>query len=450
MMKMKTWGIGIVLIGCAATIACVSTPYHPIVIEPRTTEAAPPPGGSDQPFYDDLAAYGRWVFAAGPGWVWSPYNVQVGWRPYQLGHWVFTDYGWTWASDEEWGSVVYHYGRWNMDPTYGWVWVPGTEWGPAWVAWHEGGSYVGWAPLPWQVSIQAGVGLTGASLNVTIEPSWWCFVNARNLVDPGLSGYIVPAARNATLIQVTRNVTNYTYIDNRIVNQGVRVESIGKLVGHTIPRYRVAQADPRDVARGGKVNGEEFLISRPDPGRGRKWPARPLPPGHNEEYRGRGFRPVATQPEPAPVATQPDAAPGTGEPQAVPALQPAPNPAPPTRAQPEPPSRSRGRKFLEGLMRQEPPRRSPQGATASGQPPAASSPSAATPPSAAAQPNGPAPGNRQGVTTPPANPDPAKGQPASANGRGRRNAPPKGGKPKADAPKSDGSDSDKAKTERQD
>src|SRR5207245_4370982 len=136
-MKTRLWSIGIVLIGCAAAVACVSYPYTPVASAPVAPTAAPP-GGSDQPFYDDLAPYGRWVYAAGPGWVWSPYNVQAGWRPYQVGHWVVTDYGWTWASDEQFGSVVYHYGRWNQDPSYGWIWVPGTEWGPAWVAWHEG------------------------------------------------------------------------------------------------------------------------------------------------------------------------------------------------------------------------------------------------------------------------------------------------------------------------
>src|SRR6267143_1539357 len=225
-MKTRHWGgIGIVLVGCAAAIACVTYGYQTVPNGPVAPEVAPA-GGSDQPFYDDLAPYGRWVYSTRPGWVWSPYNVQAGWRPYVLGHWVFTDYGWTWASDEQWGWAVYHYGRWHQDPSYGWVWVPGTEWGPAWVAWHEGGGYVGWAPLPWQVRVQAGVGLDWAGVNVS-------------------------------LIQVTQNVTNYTYVNNRVVNQGVRVEAIGKAVGHTIPRYRVAETDSPETTRGGKVRGQD-------------------------------------------------------------------------------------------------------------------------------------------------------------------------------------------------
>jgi len=464
-MKMRLRGIAIVLCVCAAAIACVTAPYRPIVVQPNTTVAdAPPEGGSDQPFYDDLSPYGRWVFVTGPGWVWSPYNVQAGWRPYQLGHWVFTDYGWTWASDEQWGSVVYHYGRWNMDPTYGWIWAPGTEWGPAWVAWHEGGGFVGWAPLPWQVRVEAGVGIDWAGINITLQPSSWCFVNARYLVDPGLRSQIVPTARNVSLIQVTHNVTNYTYIDNRVINGGVRVETINRAVGRTIPRYRVADADPREVARGGKVRGDEFLVARPDPSRGRSR-GRDLPPGHDPAHFPRGFRQVGRQPEPAPVVTPPDQAttgqpamgqPANGQPaNGQPAngqpgvTQPGPNPAPPVAAPPGPPSRGGGHNFLDRMMRNEATRHAPQGAlpqqqSAPGQPaasaPAAGGQAGTTPPPA----NPPPPGN----PAPPANSSQAQGQPPRSNGRGPRVVPQRGPKPKAEAPKPDKPEHEKPKSEK--
>src|SRR4029453_8442307 len=134
---------------CAFAMGCVTTTAERVYVQP----AAPPAvavsvsGAEDEPFYDELAPYGEWVHVSGPGWAWVPYDTPAGWRPYQVGHWIFTDYGWTWVSDESFGWAFYHYGRWHMDPGYGWVWVPGTEWGPAWVAWHEGGGYVGWAPL---------------------------------------------------------------------------------------------------------------------------------------------------------------------------------------------------------------------------------------------------------------------------------------------------------------
>ena len=149
---MRLTGMLALLACCLGGLACVTYVPQPVYTQPPVNSAAPEPapapvaentsnGAEDQPFYDDLAPYGRWVYVSGPGWVWSPYNTPAGWQPYQMGHWVYTDYGWTWASDESFGWAVYHYGRWNYDPSYGWVWAPGTEWGPAWVAWHEGGGF---------------------------------------------------------------------------------------------------------------------------------------------------------------------------------------------------------------------------------------------------------------------------------------------------------------------
>jgi hypothetical protein len=442
-MKTRLWGIGIPLIGCAAAMACVTYQY------PTTTSAPPAPvvepaGGSDQPFYDDLAPYGRWVYVSGPGWVWSPYSVQAGWRPYQLGHWVFTDYGWTWSSDEDWGWAVYHYGRWHQDSSYGWVWVPGTEWGPAWVAWHEGGGYVGWAPLPWQVRVQAGVGLDWASVNVTISPTWWCFASARYLVDPGLRTHIVPPARNVTLIQVTKNVTNYTYVDNRIVNQGVRVETIGRAVGHTIPRYRVAESDSPETTRGGKVRGQDFVVFRHDPPRGRNSQGRVDPPGHDDRERPRDIRPGETRPETAPPATQPETAPPTT------------TQGQQTQDHGRQPHQSRGRKFLDEMMGKQPPRRGPQG-TAPAPPAAPDQPSTSTPqphdataPPTENRPAGPPQGERQNATKPPTRPEPPKGQTASEKAKEARGAAAKGRKPKQNAPKPDDSKPDDPKKEKPD
>ncbi len=48
-----------------------------------------------------------------------PDGVPRDWRPYEYGHWVYTDdWGWYWVSDDDeddWGWVVYHYGRWVHD-----------------------------------------------------------------------------------------------------------------------------------------------------------------------------------------------------------------------------------------------------------------------------------------------------------------------------------------------
>src|SRR3954453_13302549 len=106
-------------------------------------------------FYDSLAPYGNWIQRPSYGWVWTPREVSSTWRPYQTGHWVWSDEGWTWLSDEPYGWATYHYGRWYQDPEIGWAWVPGNDWAPAWVSWQEGQDYVGWAPLPPGANVNA-------------------------------------------------------------------------------------------------------------------------------------------------------------------------------------------------------------------------------------------------------------------------------------------------------
>src|ERR1039458_8402512 len=93
---------------------------------------------SFQTFYDNLSPYGQWVSDPQYGNVWVP-NEEGNFRPYgSRGHWVMTDYGNTWVSDDPWGWACYHYGRWTYDNYYGWIWVPGYEWAPAWVSWRYG------------------------------------------------------------------------------------------------------------------------------------------------------------------------------------------------------------------------------------------------------------------------------------------------------------------------
>ncbi len=82
-----------------------------------------------------------------------PDGVPPDWRPYEYGHWVYTDdWGWYWVSDEHGrttgagSSTTMAAGRSTRG--FGWFWVPGDEWAPAWVDWRYGDDYVGWAPLP--------------------------------------------------------------------------------------------------------------------------------------------------------------------------------------------------------------------------------------------------------------------------------------------------------------
>lgn len=231
-------------------------------------------------FYDALAPYGEWFSLEGYGWVWTPYGISIGWRPYTDGRWVYTDYGWTWVSDQEWGWAPFHYGRWLFESRYGWVWIPGREWAPAWVTWRHGGGWVGWAPIPPGVDWQSRV-----YIESSIKPSGWCFVEERFLHEPNLRINIVPQARNMTMVRMTQNVTNYSLVQNRVINRSISAEQIEKAIQKPIPRYRIVD---RDMAPKGsdRIRGNEIYMFRqplaekaPDHMPSRSVPATPtLPP----------------------------------------------------------------------------------------------------------------------------------------------------------------------------
>ena len=113
-------------------------------------------------FDETLAPYGTWVDDDVYGRIWQPSTEAVGddFSPYATGgHWLQSEYGWTWISDWDWGWAPFHYGRWLAIADRGWCWMPGTLWGPAWVSWRSGGGYVAWAPLaPRRMSVGSPLG----------------------------------------------------------------------------------------------------------------------------------------------------------------------------------------------------------------------------------------------------------------------------------------------------
>lgn len=99
-------------------------------------------------YADDLDANGEWVYVDEyRTWCWRPLRVSAEWRPYWRGRWGAYPGGMTWISDEPWGYVTYHHGRWGWSTSIGWYWIPGVYYAPAWVAWQTSGAYFGWAPI---------------------------------------------------------------------------------------------------------------------------------------------------------------------------------------------------------------------------------------------------------------------------------------------------------------
>ncbi len=209
-------------------------------------------------FYDDLASYGNWVERPNYGWAWRPRAVASSWRPYQAGHWVWTDEGWTWISDEPYGWATYHYGRWYDDPDYGWEWIPGNEWAPAWVAWQESDDYLGWAPLPPTVDFRPGI-----ELNVSLGSDAYLFVPERQFLAPRLNAYFVPRADCERIYRSGRNITRYNVVGNRVFNQGVQVDRLQRVVGRPVPRYQIADLNADQRHQGARVAQNRVAIFRP-------------------------------------------------------------------------------------------------------------------------------------------------------------------------------------------
>jgi uncharacterized protein DUF6600 len=231
-------------------------------------------------FYDDLAPYGRWVERSHYGWCFVPHHRRAHWRPYYYGHWVWTDYGWTWVSDEPYGWATYHYGRWVLDPDFGWIWIPGDTWGPAWVSWQEGDDYIGWAPLPPSAEFSGnfGVDYGGVSFAASLTPEDYVFVPERQFLAPRVYSYAVPVAQVPVVWRETRNITNYRTWSGGFINQGVPVDRLQRVVGRSVPRYQVANLAPAQRHQE-RVAGNRVALFRPQVQRAARVdppPARPI------------------------------------------------------------------------------------------------------------------------------------------------------------------------------
>jgi len=203
----------------------------PVVIAPPPPE--PPPVvviQSENDFYEPLAAYGRWEVVGSYGRCWVPARVDAGWRPYANGYWQRTDAGWYWASDEPWGWATYHYGRWDFVTRFGWVWVPQTQWAPAWVAWREGGGYVGWAPL--RPSVTIGVNIHAGDYEPAFASRAFVFVEHRRMLEPVRPQNVV--VNNTTIINKTVNITKVKVVNKTVINEGPRLEVVERESGRKV------------------------------------------------------------------------------------------------------------------------------------------------------------------------------------------------------------------------
>ena len=194
-----------------------------------------------QQFESTLSPYGAWQDVPRYGHVWVPSTTTVGYdfTPYASdGHWVMSDYGWTWVSDWDWGWAPFHYGRWMVVGGYGWCWLPGTHWGPAWVHWRWGGGYVGWAPMgPRGVVIGAPRGVR----------SPWRFTVANQL--GAVRPHFLPSRAVASVWHSTTPIHNVSTVNvrgtNVRFNAGPSSHLIASATGRAIAPTPLRSVAPR-------------------------------------------------------------------------------------------------------------------------------------------------------------------------------------------------------------
>ncbi|MBX3746612.1 MAG: hypothetical protein KF833_14985 [Verrucomicrobiae bacterium] len=302
--------------------------------EPVPVAAVQPPPEAPEPvqqFYSQLAPYGTWYQVPSHGWVWQPSVVVVNpvWVPYRHGgRWIWTDYGWYWASDYSWGWAPFHYGRWYSQPGLGWCWVPGTVWGPSWVTWRYSSGHVGWAPLPPACGWSSGVGLTwhGSRISVGfgfgLAYSHYTFVPTSRFCYRNVGHHAVPATQVTTVYENSTVINNVIVGNNNtIVNQGVGYSKIASVVPD-VPKARV-ETLPREASRPLRVDrldrsGESPVIYKPAPvdrgeGRPATLAAEVRPTLSSPARSGASFAsgsPRTPQITATPVATRPVATPG--------------------------------------------------------------------------------------------------------------------------------------------
>ena len=229
-------------------------------------EAQSEGGGDDYSvFYSRLSEDGDWVEAGDYGYVFCPHVARGGdWGPYRDGHWVWTDRGWFWYSNERFGWATYHYGRWVRIEGQGWCWVPGNEWAPAWVSWRQSNDYVGWAPLPPDAGLSVNVGISGwADSYYGIGPAAYSFINVKSWNQPSYLRVVAPSAQNIQIIRQTTNITNIR-IQNTIINNfGPKVETVGQWTNQKVVPTKIVFNPNRQAGYGATVRGSELQVVAP-------------------------------------------------------------------------------------------------------------------------------------------------------------------------------------------
>lgn len=203
-------------------------------------------------FQNELSPYGRWFNTPRFGQVWV-YDDPA-FRPYATdGHWDYTNYGWSWVSDFDWGWAPFHYGRWEHDRYDGWMWIPGYDWASAWVSWSQYDGYYGWAPLGF-----------GAGINISfgaVPYDRWNFLPRQYMGNRDFYRYCAPPRNNYFRNAVTIN-NFYEGREGRFT-RGPERREVERFTNNRIEERHIDYGRRPDYSNNnGNNRGNNFNVSR--------------------------------------------------------------------------------------------------------------------------------------------------------------------------------------------
>lgn len=248
------------------------------------------PEVSFQSFYDELSPYGEWIMITkeeiekelkdGEGqaqtnfhesgnlvngnlvFLWKPRMSSTSWHPYLNGRWEYTDQGWMWVSNYNWGWAAYHYGRWLHTKKYGWLWMPGYVWAPSWVMWRVSDEHIGWCPLSPNAVWHSESGITNENYTKPPRNEDWVFIQKSKFADDISEANILPRAENKSLISKSNRVLSIRLDNGKVINSGPPVKDIEKSAGREIKQKNITPGNERRAALIGqndiKIYQEKF------------------------------------------------------------------------------------------------------------------------------------------------------------------------------------------------
>jgi hypothetical protein len=217
--------------------------------------------------YDDLDDNGGWRPVPEYGTIWFPHTALVGWAPYHYGHWAYVaPWGYSWVDDAPWGFAPFHYGRWvSVGGAWGWVPAPPRPTvvvygGPVYVRAVYAPALVAWVGGP---GFSIGVGVGGGGFAPGVNVAWFPlgprevfvpsypvsrnYVTNVNVSNTRVDTVVVNNYYNTVVVNKTVNVTNVTYVNQRVPGAVVATSPQAFTGGGSVSK-NVVQVDARAVA----------------------------------------------------------------------------------------------------------------------------------------------------------------------------------------------------------